>query len=83
MCPPAYQELLDKDIPKIEVAGGRVKVIAGESQGVTSPVRTRTPTMYIDITVKPGGTIRQVCNARLPTALLHPAIHAVGYPRRL
>lgn len=31
MVPPAYQELLDKDIPKVTKDGVTVKVIAGES----------------------------------------------------
>lgn len=34
MTPPAYQELLDKDIPKTKQNGVHVKVIAGESLGI-------------------------------------------------
>ena len=34
MVKPAYQELLDKDIPKVTQDGVTVKIIAGESMGV-------------------------------------------------
>lgn len=50
---PRYQELLSEDIPRAEQDGVEVKVIAGESMGVHSPVYTRTPTMFLDFTLKP------------------------------
>lgn len=59
MVDPNYQELEDKDVPKVEKDGVRVSVIAGESYGVKSPVYTRTPTMYLDFTVQPGATVVQ------------------------
>ena len=36
-----------------------IAVIAGESMGKTSSVRTRTPTHYLDFYVGPGGNFRQ------------------------
>jgi redox-sensitive bicupin YhaK (pirin superfamily) len=54
MDPPAYQELLDANIPKVEKDGVAVKVIAGTSMGVNSQVRTRTPTMYLDFKIQPN-----------------------------
>lgn len=45
--------MLNADIPRAEENGVEVKVIAGESMGVHSPVYTRTPTMYLDFTLKP------------------------------
>ena len=48
MIEPNYQELKDKDIPKVSNNGVHVKIIAGESMGVKSPVYTRTPTLYLD-----------------------------------
>lgn len=59
MIDPAYQELLSKDIPVVKKDGVRVKVIAGESMGVKSPVYTRTPTMYLDFTMDPGSHLFQ------------------------
>ncbi|KAF9977819.1 hypothetical protein BGZ73_004732 [Actinomortierella ambigua] len=52
MCAPQYQVLLDKDIPRVNpVPGVTVKVISGSSNGVESPVYTKTPTMYLDFTM--------------------------------
>jgi len=60
MIEPKYQELLDKDIPKANLDGISVNVIAGESCGITSPVYTRTPTMYLDVSMEPNKTFEQV-----------------------
>ncbi|XP_060567284.1 pirin-like isoform X2 [Ruditapes philippinarum] len=59
MVEPAYQELLDKDIPKTKQNGVSVKVIAGESLGIKSPVKTRTPTMYLDFKLDKGAALKQ------------------------
>lgn len=69
--PSSYQELLDKDVPKVEKDGVHVAVIAGESMGVTSPVYTRTPTMYLSFRMQPGSHLRQVgrCPSCLPLSL--------------
>lgn len=49
LCAPRYQELLDKDIPRVKpVDGVEVKVIAGRSHGVESPVYTKSPAYYLD-----------------------------------
>ncbi|KAL2507293.1 Pirin-like protein [Forsythia ovata] len=53
MIEPRYQELLNEDIPRAEKDGVEVKVIAGEAMGIHSPVYTRTPTLYLDFTLKP------------------------------
>jgi redox-sensitive bicupin YhaK (pirin superfamily) len=52
MIEPAYQELKAKDIPVATADGVKVKVIAGKSLGVESPVYTRTPTMYLDVSLE-------------------------------
>lgn len=59
MVEPAYQELLAKDIPHAEKDGVNVTVIAGESMGISSPVRTKTPTMYLDFKMDPGAKFSQ------------------------
>lgn len=60
MVEPAYQELKDADIPRAKSSDGvEVKVIAGESMGVKSPVYTRTPTMYLDFKVSRGARFEQ------------------------
>jgi redox-sensitive bicupin YhaK (pirin superfamily) len=61
MCEPRYQELLDKDIPHARPEDGvDIKVIAGDSHGVKSPVYTKTPTMYLDFHLAAGKTVKQV-----------------------
>ena len=48
MVAPAYQEHLSNEIPTKTEDDVTVKVIAGESMGLKSVVRTRTPTYYLD-----------------------------------
>lgn len=57
---PSYQELPKEKIPRVSPEPGvDIKVIAGTSYGTTSPVYTRTPTMYIDVKLKKGKKIEQ------------------------
>ncbi|KAF2303796.1 hypothetical protein GH714_023466 [Hevea brasiliensis] len=51
---PRYQEISSKDIAEASKDGIKVRVIAGEALGTKSPVYTRTPTMYLDFSLKPG-----------------------------
>ncbi|ONK58778.1 uncharacterized protein A4U43_C09F16550 [Asparagus officinalis] len=59
MIEPRYQELQSKDVAHVEKDGVYVRIIAGEAFGVQSPVYTRTPTMYLDFTMKPGSQLNQ------------------------
>lgn len=59
MIEPNYQELPSENIPSGEKDGVEVRVIAGESMGVNSPVYTRTPTMFLDFTMSPGTQLHQ------------------------
>ncbi|XP_062077533.1 pirin-like protein [Humulus lupulus] len=59
MIEPRYQEMLSKDIAEVEKDGIKVRVIAGDALGTKSPVYTRTPTMYLDFTLKPGAHLQQ------------------------
>jgi len=59
MIEPNYQELSHSDIPKAAENGVEVKIIAGESMGIQSPVYTRTPTMFLDFTLDPGAQFHQ------------------------
>ncbi|KAG0209143.1 hypothetical protein BGX28_010523 [Mortierella sp. GBA30] len=59
-CDPQYQDLRDHQIPRAKPKEGvEVKVIAGEAHGVKSKVYTRTPTMYLDYTMKKHQSIEQ------------------------
>jgi len=59
MTDPQYQELLSKDIPEVHKDDVKVRIIAGDSCGVKASVYTRTPTMYLDISMKAGSTFVQ------------------------
>ncbi|KAI9074709.1 hypothetical protein K1719_043363 [Acacia pycnantha] len=59
MIEPRYQEMLSKDIAEVEEDGIKVRVIAGEALGTKSPIQTRTPTMYLDFSLKPGAHLQQ------------------------
>lgn len=56
---PRYQEMMSKDIAEAANDGIKVRVIAGEALGTKSPIYTRTPTMYLDFTLKPGAHLQQ------------------------
>ncbi|XP_058093503.1 pirin-like protein [Magnolia sinica] len=59
MIEPRYQELQSEDITRVEKDGVDVRIIAGEAMGARSPVYTRTPTMFLDFTLKPGAQLHQ------------------------
>ncbi|XP_021834927.1 pirin-like protein [Spinacia oleracea] len=59
MIEPRYQEIESKDIIEAEKNGVKVRVIAGEALGKKSRVYTRTPTLYLDFSLKTGATLQQ------------------------
>ena len=59
MVEPSYQELSASDIPSATTDGVTVKIIAGESMGIKSAVRTRTPTSYLDFRFLPKTKVLQ------------------------
>lgn len=61
MCTPRYQDVPAHSIPTAISPDGsaQVKVIAGQSQGVTAAIETKTPVTYLHFTLQPGGVIEQ------------------------
>jgi quercetin 2,3-dioxygenase len=61
MIPPRYQDIPAGRIPEAASADGKVKVrvIAGESLGVSAVIETRTPILYLHFTLQPGAGILQ------------------------
>lgn len=55
---PAYQTLLDADIPAVELpdAAGTLRVIAGDFEGRRGPARTFTPMQVWDLRLEQGKT---------------------------
>lgn len=60
MCEPRYQELRDDKIPRVKPNPlVEIKVISGESYGVSAPIHNLTPVWYFDVHIQPGGELRQ------------------------
>jgi len=59
MTQPAYQAILDKEIPVIDLgdALGKARVIAGSYQGYQGPANTFTPMHVVDIKLKKGAVL--------------------------
>ncbi|KAF9688314.1 hypothetical protein SADUNF_Sadunf02G0184600 [Salix dunnii] len=56
----AGRGIIHSEMPAGEEKDGvEVRIIAGKSMGVQSPVYTRTPTMYLDFTLKPRAQMHQ------------------------
>jgi redox-sensitive bicupin YhaK (pirin superfamily) len=57
MSTPGYQPILASEIPQVELTGGgRLRVIAGEADGVKGPARTFTPVNVWDVRLAAGGS---------------------------
>ncbi|MEW6010637.1 MAG: pirin family protein [Euryarchaeota archaeon] len=60
MSSPRYQEVKADNIPEVEHKGARVKVIAGEYQGVKGPVKEiYADPEYLDVFLSSGGEFKQ------------------------
>jgi redox-sensitive bicupin YhaK (pirin superfamily) len=59
MTAPRYQDVAASELPVARTPDGlvTVKVIAGTALGVAAHVQTRTPILYFDATVQPGGSV--------------------------
>ena len=54
-CEPAFQHVPAADIPVAPLpGGGQARVLVGQAWGQRSPVRTASPTLYLDLTLPPG-----------------------------
>ena len=61
MCTPRYQDVRAESIPEVRSPDGlgKVKIIAGESQGITAAIETKTPVTYLHFTLQPGAAFEQ------------------------
>lgn len=61
MIAPRYQEIKAAQIPVAQTPDGAVtvRVIAGEALGAKAVIETRTPIVYLHVTLQPGATIVQ------------------------
>jgi redox-sensitive bicupin YhaK (pirin superfamily) len=60
MVEPRYQELLEKDIPIVELPGngGYVRVIAGQFAGTKGPAKTFTPIDLLEVRLPAGESVQ-------------------------
>ena len=56
---PRYQDTPPERIPVAKADGVTVKVIAGESLGVSATIETRIPILYLDVHLSPGSSFTQ------------------------
>jgi redox-sensitive bicupin YhaK (pirin superfamily) len=54
---PAFQHVPSAEVPVVEFDGVSVRVVAGESFGQRSPVRTCVDTLYASAMFRPGGAL--------------------------
>ena len=71
MSKPAYQDLLSKQIPVVEIPGGSLRVIAGDFQGSKGPARTFTPVDLWDLRLKAGASLEAALPEGHTAALLN------------
>lgn len=78
--PAAYEEVAPEfthtptaDIPELTVGDADVRVLIGSAFGRTSPVKTYTPTVYLDICLPAGGTVD------LPVLAVEAGVYAIDH----
>jgi redox-sensitive bicupin YhaK (pirin superfamily) len=54
---PAFQHVARKSLPELSLPGARVRVIAGEAFGATSPVKVLSPLFYVEARLDAGAEL--------------------------
>ncbi|MFT5429375.1 MAG: redox-sensitive bicupin YhaK (pirin superfamily)/predicted GNAT family acetyltransferase [Myxococcota bacterium] len=54
---PEFAHYPAAELPVVELRGSRAAVMIGQAYGVTSPVRTFSPTLYVDVQLDSGATV--------------------------
>lgn len=55
--PPEFHHHPAASLPMVERPGAAVRVLVGEAYGVRSPVKTYSPTFYVDAVLDPGASL--------------------------
>ncbi len=69
---PSFTHTPAAAIPELTVGGARIRLLAGELLGTRSPVKTPSPTLYLDVQLAPGGA------CTLPIDAQEAAVYAIG-----
>jgi redox-sensitive bicupin YhaK (pirin superfamily) len=56
-CAPSFQHIEADRIPEVNQGPVRVRVLAGTAFGASSPVRTASPTLYLELILPPGSSL--------------------------
>ncbi|ART51954.1 hypothetical protein CBP34_10210 [Acidovorax carolinensis] len=70
-CPPSFTHTPASAIGQLVVGDAAVRVLIGSAFGVTSPVATMSPTLYLDVQLPAGGVLE------LPALAQEMAVYAV------
>ena len=54
---PSFAHTPAGDIPQTQIGAAEVRVLVGSAFGLASPVRTASPTVYLDLQLAPGATL--------------------------
>lgn len=54
---PRFEHYPDEEIPWVDLSGSRVRVVIGSAYGATSPVKTESETLYVEVNLDPGATL--------------------------
>jgi redox-sensitive bicupin YhaK (pirin superfamily) len=68
---PSFKHTPAADIPQLMVGQAQVRVLLGDAFGTASPVRTASPTLYLDVWLPPGTSLS------LPAMAAEMALYAV------
>jgi redox-sensitive bicupin YhaK (pirin superfamily) len=68
---PGFEHTPAAAIPSLALPGGTLRVLIGSAFGITSPVSTLSPTLYVDFALEPGASLR------LPDAAAERAVYSV------
>jgi redox-sensitive bicupin YhaK (pirin superfamily) len=74
---PSFAHMPAGSIPSFDVGGAHVRVLIGQAFGVSSPVATLSPTVYLDIEAAAGARIA------LPDTAIERAVYGVDAPFEL
>ena len=54
---PSFEHYPAADIPAVNVDGADIRVVLGSAFGVSSPVSTRSETLYVEVLLQPGQSV--------------------------
>jgi redox-sensitive bicupin YhaK (pirin superfamily) len=75
-----FEHYTAADIPALSLPGATVSVIIGEAYGATSPVRTESETLYVDLRLDAGATVPVPKSEELAVYVISGNITIEGEP---